>query len=110
LEGRYTDEYLASAGGTTPKFTDDELRTIGAPLDFVGINVYRPAWFIEPADDAPGYREIPINASHPKMASAWHVLEPEVMYWGPRHLKSIWDAKSIYITENGCAAADVVAN
>src|SRR5690554_4734692 len=60
LEGRYTDEYLASAGGTTPKFTDDELRTIGAPLDFVGINVYRPAWFIEPADDAPGYREIPI--------------------------------------------------
>jgi hypothetical protein len=23
-------------------FTDDELKTISSPLDFVGINVYRP--------------------------------------------------------------------
>ena len=31
------------------------------------------------------------------------------MYWAPRQVQSIWDAQSIYITENGCAAADVVA-
>jgi len=81
LEGRYTDEYLAEAGGETPKFTDDELTTIAAPLDFVGINVYKPGWYVEPSDEPPGYRGIPINASHPKMASSWHVLDPEVMYW-----------------------------
>src|SRR5262245_2946328 len=33
LEGRYTDEYLAEAGGQTPRFTDDELRTIASPPD-----------------------------------------------------------------------------
>jgi beta-glucosidase len=109
LEGRYTDEYLASAGGGTPKFTDDELKTIASPLDFVGINVYRPGWYVEASDEGPRYRDIPINASHPKMESAWHVLDPEVLYWGPRHMKSIWGAKSIFITENGCAASDVVA-
>ncbi|HKE74043.1 MAG TPA: GH1 family beta-glucosidase [Acidimicrobiales bacterium] len=109
LEGRYPDEYLAEAGGTTPTFTDDELRTIASPLDFVGINVYKPRCYVEPVDEPPGYREVPINASHPKMQSSWHVLDPEVMYWAPRHLQSIWGATSIYITENGCSASDVVA-
>ena len=109
LEGRYTDEYLAEAGGQTPRFTDQELATIAAPLDFVGINVYKLNIYVEPSDQPPGYREIPINASHPKMASSWHVLDPEVMYWAPRQVRSIWGAESIFITENGCAAADVVA-
>jgi beta-glucosidase len=43
------------------------------------------------------------------MKSAWHVLDPEVMYWAPRQMRSIWGAESIFITENGCAASDVVA-
>jgi beta-glucosidase len=68
LEGRYTDEYLAEAGGGSPTFADEELATIGSPLDFVGINVYRPGWYVEPSEEPPGYREIPINASHPKIA------------------------------------------
>jgi beta-glucosidase len=108
LEGKYTDAYLAEAGGESPKFTDDELKTIASPLDFVGINVYRPGWYVEPSDQPPGYREIPISASHPKMQSSWHVLDPEVIYWAPRQMQSIWDAKSIFITENGCAATDVL--
>src|SRR5499427_8796132 len=43
LEGRYTDAYLAEAGSAAPKFTDQELAAIGSPVDFAGINVYRPA-------------------------------------------------------------------
>ena len=94
LEGRYTDAYLAEAGGDSPKFTDDELKTIASPLDFVGINVYKPGWYVEPSAEPPGYRDIPINASHPKMQSWWHVLDPEVMYWAPRQMQSIWGARS----------------
>ena len=109
LEGRYPEDYLASAGGQTPRFTDQELATIATPLDFVGINVYKPNLYVEPSDQPPGYREIPINASHPKVASSWHVFDPEVMYWAPRQMQSIWGARSIFITENGCAASDQVA-
>jgi beta-glucosidase len=36
----------------------------------------------------------------------WHLLAPEVMYWGPRQLQSLWKIPEIYITENGCAASD----
>jgi beta-glucosidase len=109
LEGRYTDGYLARTGADAPRFTEDELRTIASPMDFVGINVYRPNSYVVPSDDASGYREISINASHPKMQSEWHLFDPVVMYWAPRHVRSIWGATSIYITENGCAAADTVA-
>jgi beta-glucosidase len=109
LEGRYTDAYLEAAGKNAPTFTDEELRIIGSPLDFVGINVYRPTRYVEPSDDAPGYSEIPISASHPKMKSGWHIYGPEVLYWAPRHVHSLWGATSIYITENGCAAEDMVA-
>jgi beta-glucosidase len=109
LEGRYTDRYLAEAGADAPRFTEDELKTIASPLDFVGINVYRPNSYVAPSDDPSGYRDIPFSASHPRMQSEWHLFDPEVMYWAPRHARSIWGAESIYITENGCAAADTVA-
>jgi beta-glucosidase len=68
LEGRYTDAYLAEAGADAPKFTDEDLNVIATPLDFVGINVYRPNMYVEPSDQPPGYRTIPISASHPR----WH--------------------------------------
>lgn len=110
LEGQYTDTYLESAGAAAPDFNDEDLKVISTPVDFVGINVYRPSVYVVPSDGPLGYREIPINGSHPKMHSSWHILDPEVMYWAPRQVKSLWDAKSIYITENGCAALDVVSD
>lgn len=109
LEGKYSDAYLQAAGKDAPKFTDEDLKAIASPLDFVGINVYRPIIYVMASDDGSGYREVPINVSHPKMFSSWHIFGPEVLYWAPRQLQSIWNAKEIYITENGCAASDVIA-
>jgi beta-glucosidase len=109
LEGKYSDAYLAEAGKDAPKFTDEDMRIIGTPLDFVGINVYRPTEYVAASGAAPGFKVVPQNTSHPKMASSWHLLGPEVLYWGPRLLHSIWNVKEIFITENGCAAADAVA-
>ena len=40
------------------------------------------------------------------MQASWHIFAPEVMYWAPRHARSLWGARSIFITENGCGAAD----
>jgi beta-glucosidase len=109
LEGRYTNAYLASAGKDAPTFTDDDLRTIATPVDFVGINVYRPAAYVLASDTAAGYTAIPFNASHPRMLSRWHLLGPEVMYWAPRQVQSLWGATEIHVTENGCGASDEIA-
>jgi beta-glucosidase len=110
LEGKYTDRYLEKAGQDAPRFTGDDLKIISAPLDFVGINVYRPIVYVVASDQAPGWREIPFARAHPKMAAPWHTLGPEAMYWAPKFVQSLWKAKEIFITENGCATADVVAD
>ena len=105
LEGRYTDAFLASAGADAPKFTPEELKVISSPLDFVGINVYVPK-YVRAIDAAPGYEALEFSKSHPRMASSWHFIGPETLYWAPRHLVKLWSVKDIYITENGCGAAD----
>jgi beta-glucosidase len=109
LEGKYTDAYLRAAGRDTPKFTDEDLRLISTPVDFVGINVYRPTAYVLASDQPPGYRDVPFSASHPRMFSSWHVLGPEALYWAPKFVQSLWNAKAVYITENGCAADDTLA-
>jgi beta-glucosidase len=40
------------------------------------------------------------------MASPWHKVSPECLYWAPRLVNELWNAKKIYITENGCGATD----
>jgi beta-glucosidase len=110
LEGKYTDTYLKEAGADAPKFTDDDLKIISSPLDFVGVNIYKPTSYVLASDQAPGWREILFAKSHPKMASSWHTFGPEAMYWAPKFVQSLWKAKEIFITENGCATDDVLAD
>jgi beta-glucosidase len=40
------------------------------------------------------------------MNSSWLKIGPEALYWAPRNVASVWNAKDIYITENGCSATD----
>jgi beta-glucosidase len=109
LEGKYTDAYLKAAGKGAPKFTDEDLKIIAAPLDFVGINVYKPSFYALASDEAPSWREVPFSKSHPRMFNSWLSLGPEALYWSPKFVQSLWKAKEIFITENGCASDDVLA-
>ena len=104
LEGKYTDTYLANTGNDAPKFTEQDLKIISSPVDFIGLNLYRPTAYVVASER--GFRPIPFNKSHPKMLSHWHLLGPEVMYWAPRLLHSLWKTREIYITENGCGTSD----
>ncbi|WP_194774394.1 GH1 family beta-glucosidase [Pararhodonellum marinum] len=110
LEGKYTDKYLNSLGSDAPEFTDEELKLIGSPLDFVGINVYLANKYVLAADNEDGYELLPHAKHHPTMASPWHLISPESLYWAPRLVKELWNAKEIYITENGCGATDEMTN
>src|SRR5262249_10057479 len=92
LEGRYTDGYLKRNGKDAPTFTDDELKIIASPLDFVGINVYKPNVYVTPSDDPAGYSRIPINASHPHMQSGWNVFDPARLSCALHHVHSLCGA------------------
>lgn len=108
LEGKYTDGYLRETGKDAPRFTDEDLRIIGAPLDFVGFNVYAPRSYVLASDRAPGWRAVPYAKGHAKAAISNFPIAPECLYWASKFVHSLWGAKEIFITENGCAGEDVL--
>src|SRR5262249_42018984 len=109
MEGRYLESFLSSAGVNAPKIAADDMKVIGTPVDFVGINIYAPGSYVRASDAAPGFVAIAFPGKYPMMNSSWLRIGPEALYWGPRNLARVWNAKSIYITENGCSATDVPA-
>jgi beta-glucosidase len=107
LEGKYTDGYLRREGANAPKVEAGDMKIIGSPLDFVGLNVYTPEYVRADASPA-GYVVEKRQSSFPRMASGWLYIGPEVIYWAVRNVSEIWKPKALYITENGCSADDVV--
>ena len=105
MEGRYTDGYLRREAGNAPKVESGDLKIIGSPLDFVGLNVYQPEYARADAG-AEGYVVCRRPATYPRMASTWLFIGPEVIYWAVRHTSELWTPRSIYITENGCSCED----
>jgi beta-glucosidase len=105
MEGKYTDGYLAREGANAPKVQADDLKIIGSPLDFVGLNVYQPDYARADAG-ASGYAVARRPSSFPHMASPWLFIGPEVIYWAIRHTSDLWNPRAIYITENGCSCED----
>jgi beta-glucosidase len=107
MDGRYHDLYLKGLGANAPKFTAEEMKIIGSPLDFVGLNVYNPSW-IRAANNDAGYEAVNPPASYPHMYSPWLQIGPEGLYWSPKLVTKLWNPKEIYITENGCSSSDVL--
>ena len=70
LEGRYTELYLKRLGPNAPKFTAEEMDIIRSPMDFVGINVYQPA-YVRADGSEKGYAMVPLPSSYPHMLSPW---------------------------------------
>ena len=106
-EGRYTEGYLQKLGADAPRFTPEQMRTIAAPLDMLGLNVYTPT-YVRAADAPAGYQVVPPPADFPHMASSWLTVGPESIRWATRLTHQLWKPKAIFITENGCSAADTL--
>ena len=107
MEGKYTDGYLEREGANAPKVEAGDMKIIGSPLDFVGLNVYTPE-YVRADDSAAGFAVEKWQTSYPRMASDWIYVAPEVIYWALRNVSEIWKPKALYITENGCSADDVI--
>jgi beta-glucosidase len=107
LDGKYPDNYLAHEGANAPKVEEGDMKAIGSPLDFVGLNVYVPL-YARADGSAQGYAMEPMPTSYPHMASPWLTLGPECIYWAVRNVCDIWKVPAIYITENGTSSDDVL--
>ena len=107
-EGRYTDLYLKRLGADAPKFTPEEMKIIGSPMDFTGINIYQPT-YVRADSSEKGYAVVPMPESFPHMFSPWLKVGPEGLYWGAKLVAAVWNVKELYITENGTSSDDRIA-
>jgi len=108
FEGKYHPAYIESLGADGPRFTDEEMKVIHTPLDFLGLNLYHPTVIRADASDphGRGWSIVPLGEEYPKMHMPWLNIGPQIMYWVPRIAHELWNVPAIYITENGCAYPD----
>ena len=108
MEGKYPDEYLQKEAANAPKVEPGDMKAIGSPLDFVGLNVYTADYVRADGSNSLGYEIEKRPSSYPHMFSPWINVAPESLYWAIRNPSDIWKAKEFYITENGCSSDDVI--
>jgi beta-glucosidase len=106
MEGKYHPAYLEKAGEDAPKFTDEEMKAINTPLDFVGMNLYSPTYIRHDPESSNGWNVLKCDENYPKMHMPWLNIGPSILYWTPRIISEIWKPKALYVTENGCAYPD----
>jgi beta-glucosidase len=105
LKGAYPDDLFELWPGSEPLVLDGDLKTISAPLDFLGINYYFRTNV--KSDGAHGFTEVPLEGVE-RTQMGWEV-HPD----GLRDLligfnKNYANLPPIYITENGMASDDQV--
>lgn len=101
MTGKYPDEISEYYEKNGIKITDEDMKIIGQPIDFLGMNIYSGARV-----SASGKPVAP-KVGFDQTAIGWEIV-PESLYWGP---KFYWERykKPIFITENGMANVDLVS-
>ncbi len=103
--GKYPEEGLKKFAEYLPEITEEDMKLISQPLDFMGQNIYNGYFVKQGADGEPEFVKRP--SGFPKTAANWPIT-PECFYWG---VKMIYDRYKLplYITENGMSCHDSVA-
>jgi beta-glucosidase len=106
LQGRYQADFIERLGADAPEFTDAEMKIIGTPTDFMGINMYT-GFPTRAASDGGGFEELPIPALHPRNNIGWAWF-PKSLYWSLKFLHEYAPDIDLVVTENGWSDDDVV--
>ena len=105
-EGKYHPDYLEDQGADAPSFDDAEMKAIGTPIDFVGLNLYAPTWIRHDPNARRGWSRVQLDEAYPRMTMHWLTICPSITYWAPKHVSDLWKVPAVYITENGAANPD----
>lgn len=98
MEGKYHPAYLEKEGANAPVFTEEQMKVIATPLDFVGINLYAPIYIRHDPNAPHGWSHVACDEHYPKMHMPWLNLGPNILYWGPRILSELWKIPAIYLS------------
>lgn len=103
--GQYPEEGLEKFKEYLPEITEEDMKLISQPLDFMGQNIYNGYMIKAGADGEPEFIDRP--AGFPKTAANWPVT-PECLYWGAKFIYDRYQLP-LFITENGMSCHDIVS-
>lgn len=103
--GKYPEEGLKKFAEYLPEITDEDMKLISQPLDFMGQNIYN-GYMVRQGDDGE-VEFVDRPAGFPKTAAGWPVT-PDCFYWGVKFLYERYQMP-LYITENGMSCHDDVS-
>jgi beta-galactosidase len=103
--GHYPEKGLQLYRDVLPEITEEDMKLIHQPLDFIGQNVYHSLPIC--ADETGSPVPVPYYDGYPKTSLNWPVT-PDTLYWGPKFLYERYRLP-ILITENGMACHDVIS-
>ncbi|MCB0181634.1 MAG: beta-glucosidase [Anaerolineae bacterium] len=108
FKGRYPEMLFEWIGPHAPKIHDGDMALINQPIDFLGVNYYMT--FVVRFACRGGLLKLALDyASAPnwgRTATEWGINPPGLLAT-LLNLKENYGNPNIYITENGCAVADV---
>lgn len=103
--GKYPQAVLDAYKDEMPCFTEEDMKLISTPIDFIGVNTYTgiPVQLnsegkLENAPRTPGF---------PRNAFNWDIV-PSAIYWAPSFIYEKYKLP-VYITENGMSCHDAVS-
>ena len=104
--GKYPEEGLQKFKEYLPVITEEDMKLIAQPLDFMGQNIYNGYAVRAGKNGEPEYAHR--EPGYPKTAANWPVT-PECFYWGVKFLYERYKLP-LYITENGMSCHDIVSS
>ena len=104
--GRYPEDGLQKYAEYLPVITEEDMKLISQPLDFMGENIYNGIMLEADESGNPVY--VNRYAGFPETGNGWPVT-PECFRWG---LKLLYERYQhpIYVTENGICCKDVLSS
>ena len=108
FKGSYPQDVIEGLGDLAPDVQDGDLKTIAAPIDFLGLNYYTPA-FVKDAPDAPYPHAEGVEHDNVERTDMGWEVYPQGLEDLLLRLKRDYDLP-LFITENGAAYPDELEN
>lgn len=105
LLGKYPEQGMELYKDYLPEITDEDMKLIHQPLDFVGFNIYN-GYYIKGTKDG-DIIDVSPKKGYAETAVSWAVQD-DCLYWGAKFAYERYHLP-IYITENGMASCDWIS-
>ncbi len=108
FRGEYPADVLEGLGPHMPQGWRDDMATVSAPVDWVGLNYYTRKLIAPDAGPWPHHKEVP--GPLPRTAMGWEIYPEGLEHFLRNTQKNFTGDLPIFVTENGMANADVIAD